>query len=77
MRLRNIKEQTVENMLITLRHVLAHGNVLHLNGEGGDEAPGRQVTHMAFVVNGHGSEAYRALIVEAVALVRFLEAWAN
>lgn len=73
----DIKEQTVENVLMTLRHALAHGNVVYLNEEG-DEAPGRRVTHMAFVAAGlGGSAAYRVLIVEELAFVEFLKAWAD
>ena len=73
----NIKEQTVENVLMTVRHALAHGNVVYLN-EVGDEAPGRRVTHMAFVASGRdGSTAYRAVIVEELAFVDFLKMWAD
>ena len=72
----DIKEQTVENILMTLRHALAHGNVVYLN-EGGEEAPGRRVTHMAFVANGRRPNAYRVVIVEEAAFVEFLKAWAD
>lgn len=72
----DIKEQTVENVLMTLRHALAHGNVVYLNEEG-DEAPGRSVTHMAFVADGRDTDAYRVVIVEEVAFVEFLKAWAD
>jgi hypothetical protein len=72
----DIKKQTVENVLMTLRHALAHGNVVYLNEEG-DEAPGRRVTHMAFVADGRGTDAYRVVIVEEVAFVEFLKAWAD
>ena len=72
----DIKEQTVDNVLMTLRHALAHGNVVYLNEEG-DEAPGRRVTHMAFVADGRGTDAYRVVIVEEVAFVEFLKAWAD
>ncbi len=72
----DIKEQTVENVLMTLRHALAHGNVVYLNEEG-DEAPGRRVTHMAFVADGRGTAAYRVVIVEEMAFVEFLKAWAD
>lgn len=73
----NIKEQNVINILLTLRHALAHGNVVYLN-EDGNEAPGRRVTHLAFVSKGLiGSASYRVLIVEENAFVDFLKAWAN
>lgn len=73
----DIKEQTVENVLLTMRHALAHGNVVYLNEEG-DEAPGRRVTHMAFVASGlNQSVAYRVVIVEELAFVDFLKAWAD
>ncbi|MBS0412799.1 MAG: hypothetical protein JSR68_00350 [Proteobacteria bacterium] len=73
----DIKEQNVENVLLTIRHALAHGNVVYLNEEG-KETPGRQVTHMAFVANGRpGSSAYRVVIVEEQAFVEFLKAWAR
>jgi hypothetical protein len=72
----DIKEQTVENVLMTLRHALAHGNVVYLNEEG-DEAPGRRVTHMAFVADGRASDAYRVVIVEEVAFIEFMKTWAD
>ncbi|PIT80537.1 hypothetical protein B9Z41_01005 [Limnohabitans sp. JirII-31] len=72
----DIKKQTVENVLLTLRHALAHGNVVYLNDEG-EEAPGRRVTHMAFVADGRGTDAYRVVIAEEVAFVEFLKAWAD
>ena len=73
----DIKEQDVENVLLTLRHALAHGNVVYLN-EDGDEAPGRRVTHLAFVSEPRsGSDGYRVLIVEENAFVEFLKAWAD
>lgn len=73
----DIKEQDVENVLLTLRHALAHGNVVYLN-EDGDEAPGRRVTHLAFVSDPRsGSAGYRVLIVEENAFVEFLKAWAD
>lgn len=71
----DIKEQAVENVLMTMRHALAHGNVVCLNDEG-DEAPGRHATHMAFVADGHGTDPYRVIIVEELAFVEFLKAWA-
>lgn len=73
----DIKEQTVENVLLTLRHALAHGNVVYLD-EDGSEEPGRRVTHMAFVSDGiRGSSGYRVVIVEEKAFVEFLKAWAD
>ncbi|PVY89438.1 hypothetical protein C8C95_0241 [Acidovorax sp. 99] len=72
----DIRAQTVENVLMTLRHALAHGNVVYLNEEG-DEAPGRRVTHMAFVADGRGTDAYRVIIVEEAAFVEFLKVWAD
>ena len=73
----DIKEQTVENVLMTVRHALAHGNVVYLN-EDGNEAPGRPVTHMAFVAKGRNASApYRVVIVEELAFVDFLKAWAD
>jgi len=72
----DIKEQTVDNVLMTLRHALAHGNVVYLNEEG-DETPGRRVTHMAFVADGRGTDAYRVVIVEELAFVEFLKAWVD
>ncbi len=73
----DIKEQDVENVLLTLRHALAHGNVVYLN-EDGEEAPGRRVTHLAFVSKPHNGRAgYRVLIVEETAFMEFLKAWAD
>lgn len=73
----DIKEQNVENVLLTLRHALAHGNVVYLN-EDGYEAPNRRVTHLAFVSEGRSRVgAYRVLIVEENAFVEFLKAWAK
>ena len=72
----HIKDQTVEYVLLTLRHALAHGNVVYLN-ENGDEAPGRRVTHMAFVAAGRNSADHRVLIVEEVAFIEFLKTWAS
>lgn len=73
----DIKEQDVENVLLTLRHALAHGNVVYLN-EDGYETPGRRVTHLAFVSEGRSrAGAYRVLIVEENAFIEFLRAWAQ
>lgn len=73
----DIKEQDVENILLTLRHALAHGNVVYLNEEG-CEAPGRRVTHLAFVSEGRARDrAYRVLIVEENAFIEFLKSWAH
>ena len=72
-----IKEQDAENILLTLRHALAHGNVVYLN-EDGYEAPGRRVTHLAFVSEGRPrTNAYRVLIVEENAFIEFLRTWAQ
>lgn len=73
----DIREQDAENILLTLRHALAHGNVVYLN-EQGYEAPGRQVTHLAFVSEGRArADAYRVLIVDENAFVEFLKSWAH
>lgn len=72
----DIKEQTVDNVLLTMRHALAHGNVIYLNEEG-NEAPGRRVTHMAFVADGRYTDAYRVIIVEEMTFVKFLRGWAS
>jgi len=73
----DIKEQDVENVLLTLRHALAHGNVVYLN-EDGEEAPGRKVTHLAFVSEPrNGRPGYRVLIVEETAFIEFLKTWSD
>ena len=73
----DIREQDVENILLTLRHALAHGNVVYLN-EQGCETPGRRVTHLAFVSEGRSSaDAYGVLIVEENAFIDFLRRWAH
>jgi hypothetical protein len=73
----DIKEQDVENVLLILRHALAHGNVVYLN-EDGIETPGRRVTHLAFVSEGRSrSDACRVLIVEESAFIDFLRGWAQ
>ena len=73
----DINQQDVENILLTLRHALAHGNVVYLN-EQGYEVPGRRVTHLAFVSEGRArADAYRVLIVEENAFIEFLKSWAH
>lgn len=73
----DIKNQDAKNVLLTLRHALAHGNVVYLN-EDGIETPGRRVTHLAFVSECRGrSDAYRVLIVEERAFIDFLRGWAE
>lgn len=73
----DIKDQDAENILLTLRHALAHGNVVYLN-EDGFEGPDRLVTHLAFVSKGRSrGSAYRVLIVEENAFIEFLRRWAH
>lgn len=73
----DILEQDVNNILLTLRHALAHGNVVYLD-ENGHETPGRLVTHLAFVSDTKpGNRFYRVLIVEENAFIQFLRAWAQ
>lgn len=76
-----IKSQPVHVVLATLRHALAHANVVYLSEEGREE-PGRRATHLAFVSRARrfsrgGAPTYRVVVVEETAFVDFLRTWAE
>lgn len=73
-----LKSQSVENVLLVMRHGLAHGSVVYLD-ENGYESPFRKVTHLGFVTRSRSNltENYRVLIVEEEAFLSFLKSWTD
>lgn len=59
-------------VLKTIRHALAHGNVVYLN-ENGHEVPGHAVRHLAFL-NRH-NHSHRVAIFDEESFLSFLKAW--
>lgn len=79
--LNEINDQDVENVLLVMRHGLAHGSVVYLD-EDGNENPFRRVTHLAFVARAKGADrgratSFRVLIVEQEAFLSFLKRWTD
>lgn len=76
-----IVNQDVENVLMVMRHGLAHGSIVYLD-EDGNENPFRRVTHLAFVARAMGEDlgratSFRVLIVEQEAFLSFLKCWTD
>lgn len=76
-----ITEQDVENVLLVMRHGLAHGSIVYLD-EDGNENPFRRVTHLGFVARAQGKDrgsatSFRVLIVEQEAFLSFLKRWTD
>ena len=79
--LNRIIDQDVMNVLMVLRHGLAHGSVVYLD-EDGNESPFRRVTHLAFVAREKDEDrgratSFRVLIVEQEAFLSFLKRWTD
>ncbi len=76
-----IVDQDVENVLMVMRHGLAHGSIVYLDQEG-NESPSRRVTHLGFVARAQGEDrgratSFRVLIVEEEAFLSFLKGWTD
>lgn len=71
-----------EDVLLTMRHGLAHGNVVYLD-ESGAERPGRRVTQLGFVartrvLRGKNWDGrHRVVVVRESAYAGFLLRWAS
>jgi hypothetical protein len=71
-----LKEQSVDRILYTMRNALSHATIVYLN-EQGLEQHDREVTHLAFVSRKRRQTPhdFYVLIVEQQEFVRFLRAW--
>lgn len=61
-------------VLRTIRHALAHGNVVYLD-QNGHEMPGSQVRYLAFLCKHERDPAYRAVIFDEESFLAFLKCW--
>lgn len=61
-------------VLRTIRHALAHGNVVYLN-EDGQEMPGSRVRYLAFLSRHERDPAYRVAIFDEEGFLHFLKCW--
>ena len=61
-------------VLRTIRHALAHGNVVYLDEEG-HESPGSLVRYLAFLSKHERDPAYRVVIFDEEGFLAFLKCW--
>lgn len=72
--LKSAEEKDGNTVLRTIRHALAHGNVVYLN-ENGHEVPGNTVRFLAFLSKHENGDGHRVVIFDEESFLTFLKAW--
>lgn len=72
--LKSTHEKDGNTVLRTIRHALAHGNVVYLD-ENGNEAPGNKVRYLAFLSKHESGAGHRIAIFDEESFLAFLKAW--
>lgn len=67
-------EKDGNTVLRTIRHALAHGNVVYLD-ESGHESPGSRVRYLAFLAKHDDGNSFRVAIFGEEDFLTFLKAW--
>jgi len=68
------EERDGNTVLRTIRHALAHGNVVYLD-ERGHEMPGNKVLYLAFLSKHESGDGYRVAVFDEESFLVFLKAW--
>ena len=68
------EEKDANTVLRTIRHALAHGNVVYLD-ENGHEEPGQVLRFLAFLSKHEDGQSHRAVIFGEEDFLGFLKAW--
>lgn len=63
-----------DTVLRTIRHALAHGNVVYLDGEG-RERPGTRASRLAFLSKHEDGKSHRVVILGEEDFLQFTKAW--
>jgi hypothetical protein len=61
-------------VLFTIRHALAHGNIVYLD-KNGREMAGQRLVYLAFLSENRGGKGYRVAIFNEESFLSFLKAW--
>ena len=68
------EEKDGNTVLRTIRHALAHGNVVYLDKDG-HEVPGNMVRYLACLSKHESGDGHRVVIFEEESFLSFLKAW--
>lgn len=68
------EKKDANTVLRTIRHALAHGNVVYLD-ENGHEKPGNSLCFLAFLDKHDDGKSHRVVIFEEEGFLAFLKAW--
>jgi len=72
--LKSTEEKDGNTVLRTIRHALAHGNVVYLD-KNGHEMPGNRVRFLAFLSKHESGDGHRVAIFDEESFLSFLKAW--
>ena len=72
--LQSAESKDGNTVLRTIRHALAHGNVVYLD-ENGHESPGHRLRYLAFLSKHDDGQSYRVAIFGEDDFLKFLKSW--
>jgi hypothetical protein len=72
--IKSAEEKDGNTVLRTIRHALAHGNVIYLD-ESGHEMPGNRLRYLAYLSKHESGSGHRVVIFDEETFLAFLKSW--